>query len=41
MMVMIPSVYQPDAPPGGRAEAGDALPTEASARMMQFNKELV
>jgi len=41
MMVMIPSVYQPDAPPGERAEAGDAPPTEAGARMMQFNKELV
>jgi hypothetical protein len=41
MMVMIPSVCQPDAPPGERAEAGDASPAEAGARMMTFNEELV
>jgi hypothetical protein len=32
---------QPDALPGERAEAGDAPPAEASARMMTFNEKLV
>ena len=41
MMFMIPRVYQPDAPPGERAEEGDAPPAEAVARMMQFNEALV
>jgi hypothetical protein len=41
MMVMIPSVDQPDAPPGERAEERYAPPAEAVARMMQFNEELV
>jgi hypothetical protein len=38
---MIPSVYQADAPPGERAEEGDAPPAEAVVRMMPFNEELV
>jgi hypothetical protein len=41
MMLMIPKVYQPDTPPGERAEEGYAPPAEAVARMMQFNQELV
>jgi hypothetical protein len=41
MMFMIPRVYQPDAPPGGRAEEGDAPPAEAVARIMKFNEALV
>ena len=41
MMFMIPRVYQPDAPPGERAEEGDAPPAEAVARMMPFNEALV
>jgi hypothetical protein len=41
MMFMIPRVYQPDTPPGERAEDGDAPPAEAVARMMKFNEELV
>jgi len=40
MMIMIPRVYQPDAPPGERAEEGFAPPAEAVARMMKFNEEL-
>ena len=40
MMVMIPRVYQPDTPPGERAEEGFAPPAEAVARMMKFNEEL-
>jgi hypothetical protein len=40
-LVMIPSVDHTDAPPGERAEAGDAPPTEAVARTMRFNEELV
>jgi hypothetical protein len=40
MMIMIPRVYQPDAPQGERAEEGFAPPAEAVARMMQFNEEL-
>jgi hypothetical protein len=41
MMCRIPSVYQADAPPGERAEEGDAPPAEAVVRMMPFNEELV
>jgi hypothetical protein len=41
MMFMIPRVYQPDAPPGGRAEEGDAPPAEAVARIMKFTEALV
>jgi hypothetical protein len=41
MMLMIPRVYQPDTPPGERAEEGYTPPAEAVARMMQFNQELV
>jgi hypothetical protein len=41
MMVTIPSVDQPDAPPGERAEEGDAPLAEAVARMMTFDEELV
>jgi hypothetical protein len=40
MMIMIPRVYQPDAPPGQRAEEGFAPPAEAMAKMMKFNEEL-
>lgn len=40
MMIMIPKVYQPDAPPGERAEEGFASPPEAVAKMMMFNEEL-
>ena len=40
MMLMIPRVYQPDAPAGQRAEEGFAPPAEAVARMMKFNEEL-
>jgi hypothetical protein len=40
MMIMIPRVYQPDAPPGERAEEGYAPPAEAVAKMMKFNEEL-
>ncbi len=40
MMLMIPRVYQPDAPPGERAEEGFAPPREAVARMTKFNEEL-
>jgi hypothetical protein len=39
-MVMIPRVYQPDAPPGERAEEGFAPPAETVAKMMEFNEEL-
>lgn len=41
LMLMIPRVYQPDAPPGERAEEGFAPPAEAVAKMMKFNEELV
>lgn len=40
LMVMIPRVYQPDAPPGERAEEGFAPPAETVAKMMEFNEEL-
>ncbi len=40
MMLMIPRVYQPDAPPGQRAGEGFAPPAEAVAKMMKFNEEL-
>ncbi len=40
MMLMIPRVYQPTAPPGQRAEEGFTPPAEAVARMMKFNEEL-
>ena len=40
-MGVIPSVYHPDAPPGERAEDGDAPPAEDVARMMMFNEALV
>ena len=40
MMIMIPRVYQPDAPPAERAREGFAPPAEAVARMMAFNEEL-
>lgn len=40
MMLMIPRVYQPDAPAGERAGEGFAPPAEAVAKMMQFNEEL-
>lgn len=40
MMIMIPSVYQPDAPPGQRAEEGFAPSAETVGRMMKFNEEL-
>jgi hypothetical protein len=40
LLVMIPRVYQPDAPPGERGEEGFAPPAETVARMMNFNEEL-
>ena len=40
MMMMIPRVYQPEAPPGERAEEGYAPPAEAVAKMMKFNEDL-
>jgi len=40
MMLMIPKVYQPDAPPGQRAEDGFTPPAEAVEKMMEFNEEL-
>ena len=40
MMLMIPRVYQPDAPAGQRAGEGFAPPAEAVAKMMKFNEEL-
>jgi len=40
MMMMIPRVYQPDAPPGEKAGEGFAPPVEAVAKMMTFNEEL-
>jgi hypothetical protein len=40
MMIMIPQVYQPDAPPGQRAGEGFSPPAEAMAKMMEFNEEL-
>ncbi len=40
MMLMIPRVYQPDAPPGQRAEEGFTPPAEAVEKMMKFNEEL-
>jgi hypothetical protein len=39
-MFMIPRVYQPDTPPGQRAEDGFTPPAEAVARMMKFNEGL-
>ena len=40
MMLMIPKVYQPDTPPGQKAEDGFTPPAEAVAQMMKFNEEL-
>ncbi|MBV9999599.1 MAG: YciI family protein [Verrucomicrobia bacterium] len=40
MMLMIPRVYQPGAPPGEKAEEGFTPPADAVARMMQYNEEL-
>jgi hypothetical protein len=40
MMIMIPKVYQPDAPPGEKAGEGFTPPAEAVARMTKFNEEL-
>ncbi len=40
LMMMIPKVYQPDAPPGEKAGEGFAPPAEAVAKMMKFNEEL-
>jgi hypothetical protein len=40
VMFMIPRVYQPDTPPGERAEEGFAPPAEAVARMTKYNEEL-
>ena len=40
MMVMIPRVYQPDAPLGEKAGDGFAPPAEAVAKMMKFNEKL-
>ncbi len=40
IMFMIPRVYQPDTPPGERAEPGFAPPAEAVAKMMEFNEDL-
>ena len=40
MMMMIPRVYQPDAPPGEKAGEGFSPPAEAVAKMMKFNEEL-
>jgi hypothetical protein len=40
MMMMIPRVYQPDTPPGERAQEGFTPPAEAVAKMMKFNEEL-
>ena len=40
MMFMIPRVYQPDTPPGERAEEGFAPPSEAVAKMVKFNEKL-
>jgi hypothetical protein len=40
LMMMIPRVYQSDAPPGEKAGEGFAPTAEAVARMMKFNEEL-
>lgn len=40
MLLMIPRVYQPDAPPGEKAEDGFAPPADAVAKMMKYNEEL-
>jgi hypothetical protein len=40
MMLMIPSVYQPDASGGGKTVEDFAPPAEAVARMTKFNEEL-
>ncbi len=40
MMFMIPSVYQPDAPAGKKAEEGFAPSAEAVAAMTKYNEEL-
>ena len=40
MMIMIPRVYQPDTPPGERAEDGYTPPADAVERMMRFNEDL-
>lgn len=40
MMLMIPRVYQLDAPVGEKAGEGFAPPAEAVAKMMKFNEEL-
>jgi hypothetical protein len=39
-MMMIPRVYQPDAPLGERATEGFTPPADAVARMMKFNEEM-
>lgn len=40
MMFMIPRVYQPDTPPGERAEEGFTPPADAVEKMTKFNEEL-
>jgi hypothetical protein len=40
MMIMIPRVYQPDAPTEQKAGEGFTPPAEAVAEMMKFNEEL-
>ncbi len=40
MMLMIPRVYQPDAPPGQRAGERFTPPAEAVARMTKFNERM-
>ena len=40
MLFMVPKVYQPDTPPGERAQDGFAPPAEAVAKMTAFNEEL-
>jgi hypothetical protein len=40
LMVLIPRVYQPEAPPGEKAGDGFAPPAEAVAKMMKFNEKL-
>ena len=40
VVFMIPRVYQPDAPPGQRADEGFTPPADAVAKMMKYNEEL-
>ena len=40
VLFMIPRVYQPDTPPGQRADEGFTPPAEAVAKMMKYNEEL-